>query len=402
MLTPSDFYDPEHGKLYGAMLALETADKPINTITLPDTCVGLIRELEAQVVPQPSQIVHYAQMVVDAARLRNFIRVGTAAVGGAYEPTADAATYLEDSLARMFEACHDSKDTHAFSPIREVMPTVIAQIEAAYEGNRATGITTGWWEFDATLGGFEPGDLVYVAARPSMGKTAFAVDMARRFAVQGKSVAFFSLEMGINQIGGRLLCCEGGLNYSKARLGLLSPQDLPNVMKAAAKLEKLQIYIDDGAASSPLSLRSRCRTLTHTLKGQPLGAIFVDYVQLMSPDNRGASENEALTSISKALKNLAKEMGCPLIALSQLNRDCERREDKHPIMADLRASGSLEQDADVVLLLYRDDYYNPNSNKRGITEIKIGKQRNGPAGVTVELAFSAASMSFHNPADLAA
>lgn len=406
LLKTDDFYREAHREIYAAMMELAERREPIDAITLSDELkarntlegiggVGYIAELAA-IVPTAANIGWYARRVAEMARLRSLTSVCMDVTSQAFDTPSEVPEFLESSAGRVFEACFQAKDRTAMLGIAEVMRQVIYRFEQAYEGKAVGGLATGWVDLDTMLGGFEPGQYVLIAARPSMGKTAFAVDMARRFALQGQPVAFFSLEMNSEQIGGRMLCCEAGLNFSKTRSGFIPGENFGKLAAAASALSQTQIFIDDSAASTPLSLRNRCRTLSQMLKGKPLGAIFVDYMQLMSPAQRTVSEQEALTQISKALKALAKDFNCPLFALSQLNRDCEKRENKRPILADLRASGALEQDADDILFLYRDEYYLGNKSEQpGVVEVIVAKQRNGPTGAT-SLTFLKESMRFEN------
>ncbi len=394
-LRPDDFYDRRHGRIYEAMLALYNQGRPVDEITvtsrLNDTgqlqAVGgpaLLAEL-ADIAISPAHVDHYATLVRDKALLRGFIKAAHHAVEQAYSHQADPDLALEEAERAIFAATQD-RHARGFASLGEVVQSALGVIEKRFkQKGLVAGVPTGFKKLDTLTTGLQPGDLIIIAGRPSMGKTAFALNIAANAALEANiPVAIFSLEMSKEQLGLRLLSSEARVSGSKIRSGFLNAkQDWPALTAAADKLYSAPIYIDDTPAISVLEMRAKARRLKAD-KG--LGLLLVDYLQLM----RGRSESfdsreQEISDISRSLKALAKELDIPVVALSQLNRKVEDRPNKRPQLSDLRESGAIEQDADVIAFIYRERVYNRESEEN-TAEIIIGKQRNGPTG-TVKLAF---------------
>lgn len=394
-LRPDDFYDRRHGKIFEAMLALYNQGRPVDEITvtsrLNDTGqlqpVGgpvLLAEL-ADIAISPAHVDHYATLVRDKAQLRAFIEAAHSAVDNAYTHQADPDIALEEAERAIFAATQD-RHTKGFAALGEVVQSALGVIEKRFkQKGMVAGVPTGFARLDTLTTGLQSGDLIIIAGRPSMGKTAFALNIAANAALDGRiPVAVFSLEMSKEQLGLRLLSSEAGVSGSKMRSGFLSQnQDWPALTAAADKLFSAPIYIDDTPAISVLEMRAKARRIKAD-KG--LGLILVDYLQLMRGRRESFdSREQEISDISRSLKALAKELDLPVVALSQLNRKVEDRPNKRPQLSDLRESGAIEQDADVIAFIYRDRVYN-KENEDNVAEIIIGKQRNGPTGV-VKLAF---------------
>ena len=406
IVTAEEFYREAHREIFKAMLELSSAGKAIDTITIPNRLrarnvleavggPGYIAELAA-IVPTAANIAHYARIVHDKARLRTLALLAGRIASECYDGPLETADFIDSAGAKIMAACADQTDRKKVEHIAPTLDAILAQAEKRASGEEAVGITTGLVDVDTTLsGGFRDGDVVIVAGRPSMGKTALAGDYARRFATQQKPVVFFSLEMSREQLAARLLCGEAPMDSERFLAGFIGNDEWVRIGNGAARLGALPLYIDDSSTLTPMQMRSRCRLLQQHLGEQKLAAIFVDYIGLMLTGTK--DEQSEMAAISRQLKALAKEMRCPVFVLSQLNRQCEQREDKRPRLADLRASGALEQDADVVLFVYRHEYYKPDDAEPNVAEVIIGKDRNGAgAGKTVKLVFEKQYQRFQN------
>jgi replicative DNA helicase len=411
LLQPDDFYRHEHRIIYRQVVRLSEMAKPVDVITVAEA-LEIAGELDqvgglpylgglAQNVPSAANIRRYGEIVRERSIMRKLAEVGSDIASSAYNPTGrDAAQLLDEAERKVFEIAEaGSKGKQGFIPMPPLLTQVVERIETLYGRDNAsdvTGTATGFTDLDRKTSGLHPGDLIIIAGRPSMGKTALAINIAENVAMDSKlPVAIFSMEMGATQLVMRMLGSVGKLNQQDLRTGKLQDDDWGRLTHALGKLNDAPIHIDESAALSSLDLRARSRRLHRQNNG--LGLIVVDYLQLMSSNVGKASENRAteISEISRSLKALAKELQVPVIALSQLNRSLEQRTDKRPVMSDLRESGAIEQDADLILFIYRDEVYNPDSQQQGKAEIIIGKQRNGPIGV-VSLAFRGEYTRFDN------
>ncbi len=352
-----------------------------------------------QNTPSAANIKRYAEIVRERAIMRNLAQIGAQITDSAYNPVGrTAADLLDEAEAKVFEIAEEgARGKQGFIDIQPLLKQVVERIELLYSQDNpsnVTGIASGFYDLDQKTSGFQPGDLVIVAGRPSMGKTAFSLNIAENVALElNKPVAVFSMEMSGAQLAMRMLGSVGKLDQHRVRTGRLDDEDWPKLTHALGKLNEAPIFIDETAALNALELRARARRL-YRQYGE-LGLIVVDYLQLMSSSSPGENRATEISEISRALKGLAKELKVPVIALSQLNRSLEQRPNKRPVMSDLRESGAIEQDADVILFIYRDEVYNPDSPDKGIAEIIIGKQRNGPIG-KVDLAFLGEYTRFEN------
>lgn len=394
LLKPEDFYLEAHRKIYEAILALEEAGQPVDLLTVTNYLqekkllelaggVTYVASL-ASIVPTTANVEYYARIIEEKAILRQLIGVAERIAGLGYEGSEDVERLI-DEAERMILELGARRNTGLFLSIKEILQQIFEYIEERYR-NRGTvsGIASGFTDLDRLLCGFQPGDLIIIAGRPAMGKTSLGLTIAQQVALQSQiPVAVFSLEMSRAQLVQRMLCAEAMVDQQKVRSGYLTPEDWARLTRAAARLARAPLYIDDTAILSPRQLRAKARRL-QVEKG--LGLILVDYLQLMQGNRRAENRQQEIAEISRSLKGVAKDLNVPLVALAQLSRSVEQRQDKRPIMSDLRESGSLEQDADVVMFIYRDEYYRPDTDKRGIAEIIVAKQRNGPTGL-VELAF---------------
>ena len=336
---------------------------------------------------------HYAQIVREKARLRSFIKVSEEMSGAAYLDKEDTGELFQRAEAEFFRLFQE-RSTGDMTPIGEVVVKAIQNVESAYKNRGAvTGIATGFLDLDYKTAGLQPSDLILIAARPSMGKTAFVLNLASHIAVKNKiPTAVFSLEMNAVQLANRLLAMHSGVDAQKIRTGNLEDSNWNDLVNSARVLGESALMIDDTPGISIQELRSKCRKMKLE---KNLQLVIIDYLQLMSGGKNSDSRQQQVSEISRSLKALAREINCPVIALSQLSREVEKRDDKRPILSDLRDSGAIEQDADVVMFLYRDEYYHKDSKKPGITEVIIGKQRQGPIG-TVELGWVANLTRFVN------
>jgi len=411
LITADDFYRQEHRLIYRQIVRMSELAKPVDVITVAEA-LELAGELDkvgglpylgslAQNVPSAANIRRYGEIVRERAIMRKLAEVGTDIASSSYNPTGrDAAQLLDEAERKVLEIAEaGSRGKQGFIAMPPLLTEVVERIETLYGRDNPsdiTGIATGFTDLDRKTSGLHPGDLIIVAGRPSMGKTAFSINIAENVALDSKlPVAIFSMEMGAGQLAMRMLGSVGKLNQQDLRTGRLQDDDWGRLTHALGKLNDAPIHIDESAALSSLELRARSRRLHRQNNG--LGLIVVDYLQLMSSNVGKASENRAteISEISRSLKALAKELHVPVVALSQLNRSLEQRTDKRPVMSDLRESGAIEQDADLILFIYRDEVYNPDSQQQGKAEIIIGKQRNGPIG-KVELAFRGEYTRFDN------
>ncbi|MBX9894875.1 MAG: replicative DNA helicase [Nitrosomonas sp.] len=411
IITEADFYRYDHRLIYQHICKLIEQSKPADVITVAESLetsaelqtVGGLAYIGTMVqnTPSAANIKRYAEIVRERSIMRNLAQIGVQITDSAYSPAGrTAADLLDEAEAKVFEIAEEgARGKEGFVGIQPLLKQVVERIELLYSQDNpsnVTGVACGFHDLDQKTSGFQPGDLIIVAGRPSMGKTAFSLNIAEYVALElNKPVAVFSMEMGGAQLAMRLLGSVGKLDQHKVRTGRLADEDWPKLTHALGKLNEAPIYIDETAALNALELRARARRL-YRQYGE-LGLIVVDYLQLMSSTSQGENRATEISEISRALKGLAKELKVPVIALSQLNRSLEQRPNKRPVMSDLRESGAIEQDADVILFIYRDEVYNPDSPDKGIAEIIIGKQRNGPIG-TVDLTFLGEYTRFENHA----
>lgn len=394
-LKPEDFYRTAHQRIFQVMLDLSAKREPVDLVTVTAELqnhnwlddVGGVNYLSdlANSVPTAANVEYYSKIVEEKALLRRLIRAATNIAAEGYTSSEDVDVILEEAEKSILEVSQ-KKTKSNFVSIKDVLIETYEKIEMLnrHKGE-ITGLPTGFTELDRMTAGFQRSDLIIVAARPSVGKTAFALNIAQNVAKKtGENVAIFSLEMGAQQLVQRMLCAEGNINAQKIRTGNLDPGDWEKLTMAMGSLAKTGIYIDDTPGIKVNEIRAKSRRLKQE-KG--LGMIVIDYLQLIQGSGRrGENRQQEVSEISRTLKELARELDVPVIALSQLSRSVESRQDKRPMMSDIRESGSIEQDADIVAFLYRDDYYDKESESKNTIEIIIAKQRNGPVG-TVELAF---------------
>jgi replicative DNA helicase len=407
LLDARDFYQEAHRWVFQAMIELFEENVPIDLLTVTERlrkrdqleAVGgaaYLAEL-VELVPTAANVWHHACVVREKAVLRGLIQTATAIVTDSYEDADDVDILLDRAEQAIFEISQ-RKATSGFLHINAILKGSFKRIEQLYERKElVTGVATGFIEFDRRTAGLQPADLIIIAGRPSMGKTALSLNIAQHVGIQvGRPVAIFSLEMSKEQLVLRMLCAEARIDSSKLRTGFLSREDWPRLTKAAGTLSEARIYIDDAPAQSSLDIRAKARRLRAEL--DDLALIIIDYLQLMQGRSRSENRQQEISEITRALKALAKELQVPVVALSQLSRAVEQRKPPRPQLSDLRESGAIEQDADVVALIYRDELYDENSDAKGIAEIIIGKQRNGPTGV-VRLAFRGEYTRFENLAE---
>ncbi|MEH7386152.1 replicative DNA helicase [Bacillus sp. JJ1521] len=395
LLIPEDFYRTAHQKIFDAMLSLSDKGEPVDLVTVTSELadakildeIGGVSYLSdlAGSVPTASNIEYYARIIEEKSILRRLIRTATTIATDGYSREDEVDALLGEAEKNIMEVAN-RKNAGAFQNIKDVLVQTYDNIETL--NNRVgdiTGIPTGFSELDKMTAGFQRNDLIIVAARPSVGKTAFALNIAQNVATKtDENVAIFSLEMGAEQLVMRMLCAEGNINAQNLRTGSLTAEDWGKLTMAMGSLSNSGIYIDDTPGIRVNEIRSKCRRLKQE---SGLGMILIDYLQLIQGSGRsGENRQQEVSEISRSLKALARELKVPVIALSQLSRGVEQRQDKRPMMSDIRESGSIEQDADIVAFLYRDDYYDKESENKNIIEIIIAKQRNGPVG-TVSLAF---------------
>lgn len=400
LLVDNDFYRHEHKLIYAAIGALINASKPADVITVNEQLqnqgkseemggLGYLNSL-AQYVPSASNIRRYAEIVRERSILRKLVTASDEIATNAFNPQGKAIDrILDEAEQKIFNIGEEgSRMKQGFQSMDTLVVELLDRVqEMADNPNDITGVPTGFYDLDRMTSGLQPGDMVVLAARPSMGKTAFAINIAEHVALnEGLPVAVFSMEMGASQLAVRVVGSIGRIDQGHLRTGKLSDDEWPRLTEAIEKLRTVSLHIDETPGLTPSELRANARRLARQCG--KLGLIVVDYLQLMSGSGSAGGDNRAteLGEISRGLKMLAKELQCPVIALSQLNRSVEQRTDKRPMMSDLRESGAIEQDADIIMFIYRDDYYNKDSKEPGVAEIIIGKQRNGPTG-TVKLTF---------------
>jgi len=404
-----DFYRYDHRIIFQHIIGLINASRPADVITVYESLAGMGKADEvgglpylnalAQNTPSAANIRRYAEIVRDRGVLRKLITVSDEISGQAFSPQGkEVKQILDEAESKIFAIAEEgARGAQGFQEIQPLLTQVVERIDELYNRdnqNDITGIPTGFTDLDRMTSGLQPGDLIIVAGRPSMGKTAFSINIGENVAIEsGLPVAVFSMEMGGTQLAMRMLGSVGRLDQQRLRTGRLNDDDWPRLTHAIQKMNDAQLYIDETPALSSIELRARARRLSRQCG--KLGLIIIDYLQLMSASSAGENRATEISEISRNLKGLAKELQCPVIALSQLNRSLEQRPNKRPVMSDLRESGAIEQDADVILFIYRDQVYNPDSPDKGTAEIIIGKQRNGPIG-TVRLTFLGEYTKFDN------
>ena len=392
-LHADDFYRPSHQAIFEAVSTLFNANEPIDAVTVTEALrrsemlervggVGYLTELIDQ-VPTTSNIEHYAGIVDEHALRRRLMRVGGDVVTIATHMAEPIQEVLDQAEQAVFQVA-ERRVGDGLAPIDPLLGPAIEQAEERNrQGSEVTGLQTGFRDLDRRLAGLHPTNLLIVAARPAMGKTALALNIAQKVAVQGEPVAVFSLEMSREEVVTRMLCAEGRIDSQRLRTGRLTESDFTKLSNAASVLYKRPIYVDDSPGLTVTEIRAKCRRMR---RRPGLSLVIVDYLQLMS-SAQGENRQQEIATISRSLKNLARELNVPIIAISQLNRSLETREDKRPRLADLRESGSLEQDADVVMFIYRHEYYHPEAvETKGTAEVQIAKHRQGATG-RIEMTF---------------
>ncbi len=390
VLDASDFYRESHAKVYRAALALYAKGEPVDAITLVDELEerGELEEIGGRVrihelaalVPATSNAAHYAKIVREMATLRGLIRVGSEIQRLGFERPGETVMLVDRAEQAVFELSQ-ARVTTEFTHIEGLLKESFERITQLYEaGVDITGVPSGFRELDRLTSGFQPGNLIIIAARPSMGKSALGLCMAANLAVRYDTpTALFTLEMSKQEVTQRLMCSEAKVDSQRLRTGKLAPEDWSRLTAACDKLSKAPIYVDDTGSISMMEIRSKARRLK--TKEPNLGLIIVDYLQLMTSGSSAENRVQEVSQISRSLKVLARDLDVPILAMSQLSRAVEQRHDKRPILSDLRESGSIEQDADLVMFVYRDEYYNPEeTDQQGLAEIIVAKHRNGPTG----------------------
>lgn len=390
LLTPEDFYKESHRRLYRSMIELFDKNEPIDIVTLTDylrktnelESVGGIPYLSelANSIPTSANIRNHSKIVREKALFRSLIQAATHITSSVYENSFEPDEMVDYAERIIFDIA-DKRTENSFASMDSVIKDSIRMIEQLYDKKEAiTGVSSGFKDLDELTSGFQPGDLIIIGGRPGMGKTAFALNIAQHVGVELKEpVAVFSLEMSKEQLALRMLCSEGMVDASRVRKGFLGKQDWPRLTSAAGRLAEAPIFIDDSSAITVLEVRAKARRLKREHRG--ISLVVVDYLQLMRSWGNFERREQEISEISRSLKALAKELKVPVIALSQLNRAVEQRGEKKPNLADLRESGAIEQDADVIIFLYRDEVYNKNTPNKGVAEIIVAKQRNGPTGL---------------------
>jgi replicative DNA helicase len=401
-LKGEDFYRDAHKILFNSMLELYKKDTPVDMVTLAESLnstsrlesvggITYISEVYGTAI-STANVKSYIRIVAEKATLRKLIRASTEIIEDSYNKQDNVDAIMESAEKKIFNLA-DKKNNSDFEPMNIVLERGFLEIERLFNNKGSlTGVPSGFSDLDAKTSGFQKSDMILIAARPSMGKTTFVLNLTQHAALRaGKSVAVFSLEMSKEQLAYKLLCAEANVDMLKLRTGNLDDRDWENIAKASGPLAAAKIYIDDTAGVSVMEMRSKCRKLKIE---HGIDMIVIDYLQLMSGSNPENRQQE-VSEISRSIKALAKEMSCPVIALSQLSRAPEQRADHRPMLSDLRESGSIEQDADVVMFLYRDEYYNKETDEKNVAECIIAKQRNGPTG-TVKMAWLGQFSKFGN------
>ncbi len=404
LVTENDFYRESHRHVFRAMVTLAVRGDAVDSLTMSDylRAEGMLDQVGganflarlSTEVPSASNVGNYANIVRRKSALRSFIRTADGLVEECYDDVPDVEAFLDDAERQIFEITQRGAQ-RGYSSMREVIKEAFTAIEAQYQNTEAiTGVASGFIDLDEMTSGWQRSDLIILAARPAMGKTSFTLNMLTHAAIDRRTpAAFFSLEMSNQQLAIRMLCSQARVDQTKLRRGNMSEQEWARLIKAAGGLSEAKIFLDDTPALSIMEFRSKARRLKAE---HDIGAIFIDYLQLMrgSVQSRGSREQE-ISEISRNLKAVAKELNIPVIALAQLNRGVESRADKRPMMSDLRESGAIEQDADIICFIYRDEVYNPETERKGVAEIIIGKHRNGAIG-TINLRFFNTFTRFEN------
>ncbi|MEX0729233.1 MAG: replicative DNA helicase [Aquisalimonadaceae bacterium] len=405
-VSEADFYRHDHRLIFRGLAALAEEQQPMDVVTLSEwlRSAGLLEDAGgisylgglAKDTPSAANIASYGDIVRERSVLRQMIRAGTQVVGSAFQTEGRESKELLDEAERLiFEIAESSgRFRKGFVGVKELLPSVVERIDTLYhQDGSLTGLSTGFTDFDERTSGLQKGDLIIVAARPSMGKTTFAMNLAEHAALKGSEpVAVFSMEMPADSLAMRMLASLGRVELQKIRTGQLQDEDWPRLTSTMGLLSEAKLYIDDSAGLSPSEMRARARRLK---RERGLGLIVVDYLQLMQIPGFKENRTGEISEISRSLKSMAKELDVPVVALSQLNRSLEQRPNKRPVMSDLRESGAIEQDADIIVFIYRDEVYNEDSPDKGVAEIIIGKQRNGPIG-TCRLTFLGKYTRFEN------
>ncbi len=403
LISGEDFYNKQYGILFETMRELNDKGLPVDLVTLQDklkekdvppevSSLEFVRDL-ITAVPTSANIKYYANIVAEKSTLRKLIRLNEEIANTCYAGKEELETILTDTEQRVFKLVQ-RRNTEDFTPIRQVVMNAMDRIEAASKmKGSVTGIPTGFLDLDYKSAGLQPSDLILIAARPAMGKTAFVLNIAQHVAFhQNKTVAIFSLEMSKEQLVNRMFSLESNVDAQHLRTGQLNDEEWEKLIESAGIIGRSNLFIDDTPGITIAELRTKCRKLS--LENN-LSMIIIDYLQLMSGSGRSESRQQEISEISRSLKGLARELNVPVVALSQLSRAVEQRPDKRPMMSDLRESGAIEQDADIVMFIYRDDYYNHDTDRKDIAEIIIAKQRSGAIG-TVELAWLPKYTKFAN------
>ena len=404
LICGEDFYNKSYGVLFDSMVELNDQGQPVDLVTLQNrlkekdvppeiSSLEFIRDL-ITAVPTSANIKYYTNIVAEKAMLRRLIRLMEEIANNCYAGKDSMEVIMEETEKKVFNLVQ-RRSTGDYGPIREVVMNAMDKIEkASHNSGGVTGIATGFIDLDYRTAGMQPSDLVLIAARPSMGKTAFVLNIAQYVAFHsGECVAIFSLEMSKEQLVNRLFAMESKVDSQHLRTGNLSDMEWEKLIESAGMIGQSKLIIDDTPGISIADMRSKCRKFKLEMD---LKMIIIDYLQLMSGSGRGTdSRQQEISDISRSLKALARELQVPVLALSQLSRAVEQRPDHRPMLSDLRESGAIEQDADVVMFIYRDDYYNPDTEKKGIAEINIAKQRNGPIG-TIDLVWLPEFTKFAN------
>lgn len=416
-LRENDFYRHDHKQVYRHIVRLIDAGKPADAITVSEALenAGELQEIGGlsylaslvQNTPTAANIRRYAEIVRERSIMRQLVEIGTKIADSAYNPQGrDAQALLDDAEKMVFEVSESTRRGRDFVGMKDVLTEVISRIQTLYsrdDSSDVTGAPTGFIDLDNMTSGLQPGDMVIVAGRPSMGKTAFSMNLVEHVALEAKKpVAVFSMEMGAAQLATRMIGSIGRLDHHVLRTGRLGDEDWDKLNYAMGRLHEAPVFIDETGGLTSREVRNRARRLDLQCKNQGydgLGLIVIDYLQLMSGSGKmGDNRQSEISEISRAMKGLAKELQVPIVALSQLSRAVEQRPNKRPMMSDLRESGAIEQDADVIMFLYRDEYYNPDkTDNKGMAEVIIAKQRNGPTG-TVYLTFLGRHSRFENSA----
>lgn len=402
-LKSDDFYKDSHKIIFSTVWSLYQKDIPVDMITLLEElkstskleeCGGItyVSEVSGSVI-STANVHSYIKIVKDKSILRKLINTSTTIIEECYENQNNVESVIDSAESKIFNIA-ENRSTSDFEPMSDILERGFLQIENVFNNKgQVSGVSSGFTDLDSKTSGFQKGDMILIAARPSMGKTTFALNIAENAALRGgKSIAVFSLEMSKEQLSYKLLCSQANVDMLRLRTGDLQDKDWENIARASGPLASANIYIDDTAGTSVMEMRSKCRKLKME---HGIDLIIIDYLQLMSGSSQSESRQQEVSEISRSIKALAKEMQCPVIALSQLSRAPEQRADHRPMLSDLRESGSIEQDADLVMFLYRDEYYDKETEDKNVAECIIAKQRNGPVG-TVKLAWLGQYSRFGN------